>query len=249
MASHGTVADNQYTYSRAFNSFGGSDIKGIFGRKAFAELQAISYAITREKAPVYTMGQVDPRSFSRNKRAIAGTIVFIDFDRNAMLDHFRREGGLFWADTDEIRPNYEALDNRGTINLPGSSILTSPFGTTIATPANEQEATPDEVVNDVAPAVAWYVDQILPFDIVLGANNEYGASAEMRILGVELLNHGQGFSVDDAVLESQTTYIARSLIPWRPLSRSAVSGNTSDQTTTQDPAFSGSTAGGGFGPV
>jgi hypothetical protein len=32
----------------------------------------------------------------------------------------------------------------------------------------------------------WYSDQILPFDVTLAANNEYGASAAAKIFGVEM---------------------------------------------------------------
>lgn len=48
----------------------------MIGQFQFAELQAISYAITREKAPIYTMGSADPRAYSRNKRRIAGNLIW-----------------------------------------------------------------------------------------------------------------------------------------------------------------------------
>jgi len=220
----------QSDYTKANNSFSGSDIKGVFGGKSFAELQAISYAITREKAPIYTMGQVDPRSFSRNKRAIAGTIIFVSFDRNALLEHFRENGGKFWADRDEIRPNYEDPDLiAGTINIPGSQLLSSPGGVDLSTAANEQEIDITQVTDDVELAVPWYSDQVMPFDVVLAANNEYGASSELRILGVEILNEGLGISVDDTVLESQSTFIARQLLPWRMIRRAGTFENASDR--------------------
>ena len=44
---------------------------------------------------------------------------------------------------------------------------------------------------------AWYVDQIPPFDVVIVAANEYGKAATMRIYGIEILNEGSGFSIDD----------------------------------------------------
>jgi hypothetical protein len=36
-------------FYKSYNSFSGVDIKGVFGNMVVAELQAISYAITREK--------------------------------------------------------------------------------------------------------------------------------------------------------------------------------------------------------
>jgi hypothetical protein len=38
--------------SRSYNSFSGADISAVIGPYRFAELQAVSYSITREKAPV-----------------------------------------------------------------------------------------------------------------------------------------------------------------------------------------------------
>ena len=75
-------------YSRSYNSFSGVDIRAVFANKIIGELQAISYSITREKAPIYTMGSADPRSFSRGKRGIAGTLVFVVFDRHVLLSGY-----------------------------------------------------------------------------------------------------------------------------------------------------------------
>ena len=43
----------------------------------------------KEKAPIYTMGSAEPRSFSRGKRGIAGTLVFTVFDRDALLEDLK----------------------------------------------------------------------------------------------------------------------------------------------------------------
>ena len=40
----------------------------------------------------------------------------------------------------------------------------------------------------------------------------------MRIYGVEILNEGYGVSIDDIVSEQQNTYVARTLVGWRPVS-------------------------------
>ena len=56
--------------SRSYNSFAGSDIKCVIGQFQFAELQAISYSVTREKAPIYTMGSCDPRALSDRKSVV-----------------------------------------------------------------------------------------------------------------------------------------------------------------------------------
>ena len=72
-------------YTKTYTTFGGSDITASFNGKVIGELQAITYSITREKVPVYTMGSAEPRSFSRGKRGIAGNLVFITFNRDALM--------------------------------------------------------------------------------------------------------------------------------------------------------------------
>ena len=64
--------------------------------------------MTREKAPIFTMGSADPRSYSRNKRGIAGSLIWINFDRHALLDLFAKAQGRFLANIDDIRPQFRA---------------------------------------------------------------------------------------------------------------------------------------------
>lgn len=192
-------------FSRSYNSFSGIDIKAVFASKVMAEIQAISYSITREKAPIYTMGSADPRSFSRGKRGIAGTVVFVVFDRHTILSTIggmAPDGGLlFQSDIDDIRPDY-STNGLNAVPQPVQN-SESPLD---GGPASDQEL-----------ASAWYVDQIPPFDVTLAAANEYGALAVMKIFGVELLNEGYGVSIDDMVSEQQFTYIARTIIGWTPI--------------------------------
>jgi hypothetical protein len=53
------------------------------------------------------MGSADPRAYSRNKRGIAGSLIWINFDRHALLALFHKAMGKFVADVDEIRPQYQ----------------------------------------------------------------------------------------------------------------------------------------------
>ncbi len=193
-------------FSRSYNSFSGVDIKAVFANKVMAELQAVSYSITREKAPIYTMGSADPRSFSRGKRGIAGTLIFIVFDRHTIistLGGLSPDGGLlFQSDIDDIRPDNQTGSRLSAVPQP----VQNSESQLDAGPASDQQL-----------ATTWYVDQIPPFDVTLAAANEYGALAVMRIFGVELLNEGYGVSIDDLVSEQQFTYIARTIIGWTPV--------------------------------
>jgi len=203
-------------FARSYNSFAGVDIKAVFANQVIGELQAISYSITREKAPIYTMGSADPRSYSRGKRGIAGTLVFVMFDRSVMmsvLGGYAEGGGLkFQSDKDDIRPEFKASD--GSI---GSTNLTSSSTVTAADTVQNAESPISNVGGDQELAKAWYADQIPPFDVTLAAANEYGALSVMRIFGVEILNEGYGVSIDDIVSEQQHTYVARTLIGWSPV--------------------------------
>lgn len=55
------------------------------------------------------MGSPDPRSYSRNKRGVAGSLIWVNFDRHALLDVFYKTSGKFLANKDDIRPQFSAL--------------------------------------------------------------------------------------------------------------------------------------------
>ena len=207
----------QSQYGRGYNSFSGVDIKGVFGNKVIAELQAISWSITREKAPIYTMGAADPRSFSRGKRGIAGTLIFIVFDRHVLLGSlgmFAAEdpGLYFLSDKDDVKPADAGQSDLASVDL--ASALQGNAGSSVQFQESELLTS---IEDDQEGSLAWYADQIPPIDITLAAANEYGSLAVMRIFGLEIMNEGCGVSIDDIVTEQQHTYIARTIIGWRPV--------------------------------
>lgn len=206
-------------YAASYTSFSGCDIKAVFANKTVGEIQAISVQVTREKAGIYTMGSVNPRSFSRGKRGIAGSLIFIQFDRDAVLSAL--QDLKFQGDIDEVRPGSSTSD--ASTSLEWSLRATS--GVTAATPIGagidsspsirQQESDLTSVDSDQEVLSAYYSDQIPPFDITLAAANEYGDLAVMGIFGVEFLNEGWGISIDDLVSEKQYTYLCRNLSWWR----------------------------------
>ena len=204
-------------FARGYNSFSGVDIKAVFGNQVIAELQAISYSITREKAPLYTMGSADPRSFSRGKRGIAGTLIFLVFDRHALLGTFGvyQDNAIqqmkFLSDRDDVRPEATSSD-------PFSAGIATASNIAVGATVQEAESPLTSVASDQEVVAPWFADQIPPFDITLAAANEYGSLAVMRIYGVEILNEGFGVSIDDILSEQQMTYVARTLVGWKPLS-------------------------------
>ena len=205
-------------FSRGYNSFSGIDIKATFGTKVIGTLQGISYSVSREKAPIYTMGSADPRAFARGKRGIAGSMVFIQFDNDPLMwelanrdDPTRRL--YFLSDKDDLRPEYNGNED---LPIGGTGAIAAGDGSSnfagAAVGLQEQDLT--SAGSDQVKAIPWYADQIPPFDIILAAANEYGALAIMKILGVELMNSGYGVSVDDIVSEHSFTYIAHAMLPW-----------------------------------
>src|SRR5437879_13896675 len=82
------------------------------------------------------MGSADPRAYSRNKRGIAGSLIWINFDRHALLNLFRKARGKFVADVDEIRPQYQDS------TVDASAVFTS------------------SIVRSVGPSIGSTIDQL-----------------------------------------------------------------------------------------
>lgn len=147
-------------------------------------------------APIYTLGSADPRSFSRGKRGIAGSLVLTIFDRNP-----------FVALADDVRKVYYYYAKEGDLREPAN----------YSKEVSEQLVDAGGMSLGIERRPPIYDDQILPFDITITAENEYGQSAVKRIYGVEILNSGAGISVDDIVNEKQATFVARTLSAWTPV--------------------------------
>ncbi len=179
----------QSTYSKTFTSFSGADIIAMFNNNMVGELQAITYSVTREKAPIYVMGDPNPKSFSRGKRGIAGSLVFSVFDRDALH---------------KLKEDQTQLVHRGTLNTSGASANNPPTSVDNPPSAIDRKAWG-------AGTTPTYSDEIPPFDIVINFLNEYGQSATMTISGVEILNEGMGLSIDDITTEKACTFIARGI--------------------------------------
>jgi hypothetical protein len=45
------------TYNRTYSSLAGTDIQAVLNDRMIGNIQGISFSITREKAPIYTMGR------------------------------------------------------------------------------------------------------------------------------------------------------------------------------------------------
>ena len=207
-------------YTQSYNSFSGVDIQATFGGVLIGELQGVSYSVTREKAPIYTMGSADPRSFSRGKRGIAGTLVFTVFNRSALLETFRSAAigtaGQFYAHATDVARH--PIATQGSTAFDAIQVGAQVSQGSVAS-GNEWE-------------LPWYPDQIPPFDITITAANEYGQIAMMIIGGVEILNEGSGMSIDDIVTEQSMTFVARSVGAWIASSSSVTTNQITNSPAT-----------------
>lgn len=182
----------QSAYTKTFTSFSGADITATMNGRVVGELQAITYSVTREKAPIYVMGDPNPKSFSRGKRGIAGSLVFTVFDRDALHQMKTTDNPVF----------------RHGLN----STQSGDFDRDKLTAVHEINTTQDQMPGMWATARApKYSDEIPPFDVTINFLNEYGQSSKMTIFGVEILNEGMGMSVDDITTEKACTFIARGI--------------------------------------
>jgi hypothetical protein len=195
-------------YARTYNSFSGIDIVPTFNGHAVGACQGVSYSVSREKAPLYTLGSANPRSFSRGKRGIAGAVVFLLFDRNSLFDAMK-DNANYWGNVNEQPVNFANLaadSNKSVADIRAAQSSTGPTVDTDLGVGLELEN--KEVLT------ASYYDQLPPFDIKLIAATERGHGAIMEILGVEILNCGSGISVDDITTDESCTWVGVNILPW-----------------------------------
>jgi hypothetical protein len=216
-------------YARTYNSFSGIDITPVFNGKSIGECQGISYSVSREKAPLYTLGSPNPRSFSRGKRGIAGAVVFLVFDRSALFESLR-ENSVFWGNTFEQPTSAQKYDDPNT--KPTAIVNgTNDAGQGLeAGEVDDTGMTRTILLENKEAMEAYYHDQVPPFDVKLIAATERGHGAVMEILGMEILNCGSGVSVDDITTDESCTWIGVNVIPWHSQTyknpRSATVGDT-----------------------
>lgn len=186
------ASDRLSRFTETYTTFSGADIVCTFGGVPVGALSGITWSVTREKAPIYTMGSANPRSFSRGKRGIAGSLIFTVFDRPglySMLEqHADDQSARYFTRTSNVLPGTADTRHRGIVPVGETSL-------------------------DVHDYMPYYADQIPPFDVTITFANEYGQAAVRSIYGVEILNEGSGASMDDIVIEETMTFVARELGP------------------------------------
>ena len=232
--------NNNEEYTRTFTSFSGADMVATFNGRIIGELQGLSYSVSREVAPIYTMGSADVRSFSKGKRGISGSLVFITFDRDALVDEMRKDYSKVGnvpnvARYQTFQANAEGPNDIGMQIMNGlkSTTSTGLSAAGIGTwnekmmelgYAQTGEFDADSLTDFYAPE---YADQLMPFNIAITMANESGQRAGMEIYGVQILNEGSGFSIDDVVIAKAYSFVARKVRGIQPKSALVQSGQSS----------------------
>lgn len=218
-----------------YKAFSGANIYATVGNRRIASLQGLTVSITREVAAMYGFGDANPKAFVKGKRGIAGTLVFSQFDRHALLGDLFRDvfhktlgdaAGLFGSRGGDL-----GLDN----SLPTSNFDNSGGGAAVVREALDRQFGANGVDDDLAAQMSTvydmvrnqqfqYADQIPEFDIVLTLMNESGDAAFTMLSGVTIVNEGWGYSLDDLTSETAYTYVCRAITPLTSLSNKALWG-------------------------
>ena len=234
----------------SYGSFAGTDITAHINHVPIGTLMGVSYTIHTEKQAQYTFGSRNVRRFTTGKRGIAGTLVFNTFDRSALISIFAGANNIgepliaaFNNNPDQgLAVNGDRFgqlgDDLGPFRLPtaeqffaqddatgsssGVNTSTALFASSISAEINDAYANAFTVPLD-------YADQLPPFDVTLTMLDNQGAGAYMVIGGVEVMNEGGGFTVDDLTNQTAYTYVAKYVRPLSPIkggSNAGVPSNT-----------------------
>jgi len=223
-----------------FTSFAGADAVVTFEGAHIANIQSITINTTREIAPLYVLGSADPKSFNRNKRAIAGSMVMLNFDRSMLIETLRdramnasyrykiRKGMLTAAGN--VTKGYTTRDTNAmdyitklmSVSGTGGGNTQAKVNAFFALNSNIQEfqmLVQNQLAETGSPfrrAPYIYEDQLPHFDVCIMFANPDGATAHMNIRGCMIMSTAFGISIDDALSEKAMTFVAMRLEDLRP---------------------------------
>lgn len=205
-----------------YNAFTGSDMVAYIGATKIGKLQGITCSITREMMPLYVAGDPNPKTFNKGKRGIAGNLVFTQFDRHAILRD------LVDARTKQLQNIWGLINNNtspGNLASAYNSVVTNVFNPLVnSNVAKAQQQDLLATYEMVSKRALNFSDQIPPFNITITLLNESGKGAFVNIYGVQLVNEGWSYTIDDMNSEAAFTYVARSIDPLTPLVNGQVFG-------------------------
>ena len=197
------------SYQNTYTSIPGSQIKALWAGKDLGTLQGITVSISAEKSPIYVMGFQTCRGYTTNKIGIAGSAVFLNIDRDALWDQRTDDKNqIVSASRTTLLP-----DNNTTAQTPRPNDQTAAVALTTENTIGVDDT---RTLKNLAKEQPLYAAQLKEFDVVLTGFDFQGRGAYKAIRGVELINEGFATSIDDTILESQFTFVAREVTPWIP---------------------------------
>jgi hypothetical protein len=223
-----------------YRAFSGANIYATIGSRQIGTLQALTVSVTREVAALYSFSDANPKAFVKGKRGIAGSLVFTQFDRHALLMDLFKEAfnKPLETETGLFHTRFLGLDNQQSL-LGGESIATRNFEQNIGANAalafdggvaQSLQTELNSVYDMVRNQRLRYSDQIPEFDITVTMINESGDAAFCVVGGIVLVNEGWGYTLDDLVSEVAFTYVARYVTPLTSL-------RTGAQESSQNTSF------------
>jgi hypothetical protein len=256
----GSVAAAQQTFQTGIDNYGafaGTQITAFINHVQIGTLMGVSYTVHTEKQGQYTMGSQNVRRFVTGKRGIAGTLVFNTFDRSALLAIF---GGSNLNNTpllsgDPYSAEFNTLssitgnDSTQASGMVDSTDLFNKIPTQTAGGSNFYNNTAgltNSIALDLQSAYANafavemdYADMLPPFNVNLAMVDTQGNAAAMSLIGVEIMNEGGGFTVDDLTNQTAYTFVARSMRPLIPVGKNTggITGGFTLPTVAQPSAF------------
>jgi sporulation protein YlmC with PRC-barrel domain len=218
----------------AYSSFAGAQIIATIEGAVVANLQSLTLNTTRETVPIYVLGSPSPISFNRNKRAVAGSMVFVNFDRAVLLDTLKHratnasyrqkvKNGVIMA-AGNVTQGYTQKDDGGSAYIAGEMGSAFPIDEFYKLSSSVQEyqaMTQFQMSNNPASKGFRNVpitmeDQLPPFDVCLFMANESGATAHFAVRGCMIMNTATGYSIDDSVSSKACTFVARFIEDLKP---------------------------------
>ena len=182
------------------------------------------------------MGSAEPRSFTRGKRGIAGTLVFTVFDRDALIGALKEEGEKNFhrvLGNQNMQPmSIDQWDQSATNTIGGvnnSAGTDSLAGDATNSPSWQYAQNVTEEISN-KEANIFYADEIPPFNITVSFANEYGQKATLVIYGVEILNEAIQFGIDNVTTEKAYTFVARKIDYMRAYDPGAINTGSGNET-------------------
>ncbi len=109
--------------AKIYRSLSGSEIHAVFGNIKFGDIQMIKYAVSRQKAPIYTMGSADMRAIARGPRSINGALVFSHLSTGGLVQAMAAAGYKIFLSHDELANYNESYREGKTLSEDQKSAL------------------------------------------------------------------------------------------------------------------------------